>query len=128
MSRLFPELEQIREVLQMVDERLGRGELFASLFHESDEAAFVTDGRSRILEANLAAVDLLGVPARRVRDKLLVSFVPLVERAVFRMRLADLANTRWNSSVQPRHRPTRRVDFVLHHCGAELHWRIRAAG
>jgi PAS domain S-box-containing protein len=62
-------------------------ERYAELFEMLPDAVIETDAHGRILEANDAAVRLLGVPVRSISGKLLVSFARNEDRKVVRRLL-----------------------------------------
>lgn len=78
----------------------------SDFFVFAPDACLVTDASGVVCDANLAAEELLGVPAALLRNRPLVLFVALDERAAFRGRLRALASgggprtRRWRAGVE----------------------------
>ena len=68
-------------------------ERYGELFDFAPDAYLVTDAQGRILEANGAASAMLGVPARYLEGKLLVSFVDESSRRDLRDLLSTLSGS-----------------------------------
>ena len=63
---------------------------YQSLFEFMPNAYLVSDAQGKIQEANHAVAELFNMEQSFLVDKLLVSFIPLQERQVFRSKLAQL--------------------------------------
>jgi PAS domain S-box-containing protein len=79
---------------------------YQSLFEFMPNAYLVTDAQGKIQEANRAAAELFSIEQSFLVNKLLVSFLPLRERQVFRAKLAQLQQCdriqEYTVCVQPR--------------------------
>lgn len=100
LSRLNVELAAMRNQAQAERDR------YQNLFDFMPNAYLVTDEYGKILEANRAAATLLNVEQSQLKDKLLVSFIPVQERSVFRFKLNQLHQhdwvQQWTVRLQPR--------------------------
>jgi PAS domain S-box-containing protein len=81
---------------------------YRALFEFAPVGYLTTTLQGRILEANWAAADLLGVDHERLTEKVLAVFVPLDDRPAFRRQLNRLPEadhiSDWEIVLQPRHR------------------------
>ncbi|HEY9602036.1 MAG TPA: helix-turn-helix domain-containing protein [Allocoleopsis sp.] len=91
-EELRQQTEQIIALRQQVDAERQR---YKELLEFMLDAYVVTDVSGKILEANRAAVSLLGVEQSRLESKLLVTFVPVHKRSGFRSTLAQLSGLKW---------------------------------
>lgn len=100
LSRLNVELAAMRNQAQVERDR------YQELFDSVPNAYLVTDEYGKIIEANRAAATLLNVEQSHLRDKLLVSFIPVQERSAFRFKLNQLHQhdgvQQWTVRLQPR--------------------------
>ena len=94
------ELAATRSQIEMERQR------YQSLFEFMPNAYLVTDAQGKIQEANRAAAELFSIEQSFLVNKLLVSFLPLRERQVFRAKLAQLQqcdrSQEYTVCVQPR--------------------------
>jgi PAS domain S-box-containing protein len=94
------ELAATRSQIEMERQR------YQSLFEFMPNAYLVTDAQGKIQEANRAAAELFSIEQSFLVNKLLVSFLPLRERQVFRAKLAQLQQCdriqEYTVCVQPR--------------------------
>jgi PAS domain-containing protein len=127
--------EEIRVQQEALDDGRARTELdrqhLQALFLLAPASYLVTDPAGVIRQANLRAVDLLGIDGRFVAGKPLASFVDPVDRRRFRDRLSRLPGTEggeWRVRLRPRDRdPVQVVASVAvgrDHAGltSELRW------
>src|SRR3989454_3403759 len=102
MDKLREALEEVQateEELRRQNEELAAAQLeaviarerYAELFNFAPAAHLVTDLEGRILEANMQAGALLGLPQQELFGKQLPGFVPASERRAFRGRLGEIA-------------------------------------
>jgi PAS domain S-box-containing protein len=91
-EELGHQTEEIIALRQQVDAERQR---YKDLFEFILDAYLVTDVNGKILEANRAAVTLLGVEQSRLDGKLLVTFIPVHKRSTFRSKLAQLSGLKW---------------------------------
>lgn len=88
-EELYVQGEQLAETHPAVDaerERYGR------LFESASDAYLETDVRGRILEANMAASRLFGVPGRFLVNKVVATFIDEPDRGQVRTLLVDAAS------------------------------------
>jgi PAS domain S-box-containing protein len=80
---------------------------YYDLFEFMPDAYLITDGMGKILEANRAAAALLNIEPSNLQGKLLINFIPLENRSVFRSQLSQIQQRDWvqnhTISLQPRH-------------------------
>jgi PAS domain S-box-containing protein len=86
---------QTEEILALRQEVEAERQRYKELFEFMLDAYLVTDISGKILEANRAAVTLLGVEQSRLEGKLLVTFIPVHKRSAFRSKLAQLSGLNW---------------------------------
>jgi two-component system phosphate regulon sensor histidine kinase PhoR len=79
---------ELRAAYEALDEERRR---YAQLFDVAADALFVTDIGGRIVDANFAALEMLGVSPELVRGTLLAEFLPLQARERFAAALGTLA-------------------------------------
>jgi PAS domain S-box-containing protein len=131
-EELIQQTEQLAATqAQVTAERQRYQELFEFL----PNAYLLTDAQGKIQEANLAAATLFNVEPHLLKDKLLISFVPPLERQVFRAKLARLQQSdwvqEWTVCLQPRNGEpfdaTLTVSPVRNHQGnlVNLRWIVR---
>lgn len=120
-----------------LDSALQQCQYYQDLFYYASEAQMVTTAEGKIVEANLAAAQLLNVPCPLLANKFLVSFVPLHERIPFRSELNRLQQSHqtktWVTCLQPHH--SQPIDLTLTVAPVQndikgevaLHWTLRAA-
>lgn len=84
-EELTTQSEQLAASAAAIDEERER---YAELFEFAPDAYIETDEMGKIIEANRAAADLLGVPSRLLSGKLIVSYVEGDERRRFRQVMA----------------------------------------
>lgn len=120
-----------------LDSALQQCQYYQDLFYYASEAQMVTTAEGKIVEANLAAAQLLNVPCPLLASKFLVSFVPLHERIPFRSELNRLQQSHqtktWVTCLQPHH--SQPIDLTLTVAPVRndikgevaLHWTLRAA-
>jgi len=71
---------------------------YRDLFDFAPDAYLVTDLEGKILEANLGAINLLGLDGGNEEGSFLINFIKVEERQDFRIRLVELADE--SSSLQ----------------------------
>jgi PAS domain-containing protein len=90
-SELAAGLEEIEalweELRTRADELAGERQRYSEFFEYAPDAYLITDPHGVVSEANRAAAELLGVAARAIAGKPLVSFVPEEGRRDFRAYL-----------------------------------------
>lgn len=86
-EELVVQAEQLAASTMTID---AERERYAALFEFAPDGYVETDEHGKIVEANVAATRLLGVPARYLAGKLLHSFVAPDDRPMVRTRLAAL--------------------------------------
>jgi PAS domain S-box-containing protein len=86
-EEILAQAEQLAGSLQAID---AERERYAALFEFAPDPYVETDRMGKILEANTAASELLGVPPRFLPGKLLQSFIAVEDRARVRHRLRVL--------------------------------------
>lgn len=106
-DRLLQELSAALEELRVAEEELtvqgeqlaasteaidAERQRYAELFDFAPDAYLATDELGKVVEANQAASELLGVPLRMLSGRLLVGFVDPEERRVFRRLLQDVVD------------------------------------
>jgi PAS domain S-box-containing protein len=88
-------LEQTEELAATRAEVESQRQRYKDLFDFMPNAYLVTDVHGKIQEANRAAAALLNVEQSLLVGKLLVSFIPIQERSVFRSQLNQLLQRDW---------------------------------
>lgn len=104
-------LQQTEEVVGMREQLEAERLRYLELFQFMPDAYLVTDAQGKILEANRAADTLLGYENSSLQDKLLVSFIPVEERAAFRSTLTQLHQYEWVQEHTARLQPRRGETF-----------------
>jgi PAS domain S-box-containing protein len=114
------ELNVLWEDLKAHSDRLTtEGKRYADLFEFAPDAYLATDPCGAILEANRAAVEMLGVEHAQLLGKPLSAYISMSHRAHYRQRLVALISedgaTRqaWRSMVAPRGRAEIPVEFSV---------------
>jgi PAS domain S-box-containing protein len=145
------ELQVANEELQQQSERasltlhsaIAQGRYYENLFRYAPDACLVTNQEGKILEINLAAAQLLNVNPEHLTGKLLINFVPIDYRNVFRLQLNYLHNSNssphvWSCYFQPRNSDIAEVEITTSHLptpdadshnggSRELYWVLRDA-
>ena len=97
---------QYKELLASRDAIDRERQKYFELFEFAPDAYFLTDSRGIIREANVAASQLLGVPARFLAGKMLPGFFEEPARKAYRHRLDQLCGSEksddWEIQLQPR--------------------------
>ena len=101
-EELIVQAEQLAGSHRMIDSERER---YADLFDFAPDGYIETDDLGKIMEANVAATRLLGVPARFMTGKLLYPFVAAEDRRMVRSLLADLARDAGVQTVTVRIEP-----------------------
>lgn len=101
-EQLFQQTEELAAIRMQIEAQRQR---YQELFEFMPNAYLVTDAQGKILEANRAAAMLLKVEPSFLPDKLLVSFIPLHDRAAFRSQLAQLHPSSWSHEWKLRLQP-----------------------
>jgi PAS domain S-box-containing protein len=97
----FEALAQTDEELRVQNEELAatqealaaEHQRYRELFEQAPDPYLVTDAAGALLDANAAAVAVLGMPRGRLAGRSLAAFLPVGERRAFRARLAGLPRT-----------------------------------
>jgi len=117
LREALEEVQGTEEELRRQNEELAAAQLeaviarerYAELFDFAPAAHLVTDLEGGILEANMQAAALLGVPHEELFGKPLPGFVPASERRAFRGRLAEITAEgqvhEWTLRLKPRDAP-----------------------
>jgi PAS domain S-box-containing protein len=105
-----------QELRTRADELASERQRYSEFFEYAPDAYLVTDAHGTVREANRAAAELLGVPARALTGKPLLVYVAEPERHDFRARLTrvgaqpDQEVSTWRGALAPRGRQIR-VEF-----------------
>ena len=97
-----------QELRTRADELASERQRYTEFFEYAPDAYFVTDEHGTVREANRAAAELLGIPARALTSKPLVACIAEPERSDFRTRLAgagaqpDAEVSTWRGTVAAR--------------------------
>jgi PAS domain S-box-containing protein len=87
--------EQAEELVTLRSQIEAEHQRYKDLFDFMPNAYLVTDTNGKIQEANRAAATLLNVEQWYLMDKLLINFIPIQERPVFRSKLERLNSCDW---------------------------------
>jgi PAS domain S-box-containing protein len=107
-DQLLQQTEELAAIRTQIEAQRQR---YQELFEFMPNAYLVTDAQGKILEANRAAAMLLKVEPSFLRDKLLVSFIPLHDRPAFRSQLAQLHPSSWSHEWKLRLQPRKSEVF-----------------
>ena len=117
------ELRALRLALETEAQR------YRALFEGAPIAYFTTDDHGKILEANTAAAEILGVTVTYLVGKPLPLYADLAERRAFRLRLRDIGRVGGTSEFRARMRRSggSTFDALVHVTagGGEIRWMIR---
>ena len=97
-----------QELRTRADELASERQRYSEFFEYAPDAYLVTDEHGTVREANRAAAELLGVSARALTGKLLLTYVAEPERRDFRARLASASTqpdqdvSTWSGTLAPR--------------------------
>ena len=105
-----PDLAAASATLEMLEARLAREiaerQRLADFFLFAPDAHVITRTDGLIIDANLAATELLRTPREALLGKPLTVFISLDRRSEFRARLRELGEgkgpLRWRSVLRPR--------------------------
>ncbi len=98
---------------------------YKRLFDYAPVAYLITNAKGKIIEANLAACDLLNIPQQFIQSKLLTSLVPVAYRKPFRKHLLSLKDI--ESEVEAEvYFQTRKVGRVTPFTASA--WPVRSVG
>lgn len=104
-EELFQQTNQLAALQSQVEVERQR---YKQLFEFLPKACLVTDASGKIQEANSAAGTLLNVEPSLLEGKLLVNFISIGSRRMFRSRMEQLHQfdwvQEWTISMQPHHR------------------------
>jgi PAS domain S-box-containing protein len=95
------------ELRERSDELASERQRYTEFFEYAPDAYLVTDAHGTIREANRAAAELLGIAARALDGKPLVSYVPEAERRDFRAHVVrasaqpDGEVSAWRGALTP---------------------------
>lgn len=114
VEELYQQSEEIAITrLQIEAER----QRYQELFEFMPNPYFITDAQGKIQEANRAAARLFNVESWQLKDKLLISFIPLQDRPTFRFKLNQLQQRNWVQNwtvhLQPRNGECTEVDLTV---------------
>jgi len=96
------------ELRTRADELASERQRYTEFFEYAPDAYLVTDEHGSVREANRAAAELLGIPARSLTGKPLLAYIDEPERRDFRARLAsasaqpDEEVSVWKGTLAPR--------------------------
>ena len=108
---------QYKELLASRDETDRERQKYFELFEFAPDACFLTDSHGIIREANVAASQLLGVPAQFLAGKALSGFFDEPARKAYRHQLDQLRESEraddWEIQIRPRNAPPTEVSVSI---------------
>jgi PAS domain S-box-containing protein len=108
---------QYKELLASRDAIERERQKYLELFELAPDACFLTDAHGIIREANVAASQLLGVPAQLLAGKTLAGFFDESARKAYRQRLDQLCESErsddWEIQLRPRTGPPTDVSVSI---------------
>jgi PAS domain S-box-containing protein len=97
-----------QELRTRADELASERQRYTEFFEYAPDAYLVTDEHGTVREANRAAAELLGLPARALCGKPLLTYIAEPERRDFRARLTSASGqpdeevSAWSGTLAPR--------------------------